>query len=332
MDQIRRIIYYFTVGCGILLIIVTFLSLFHTSLWYLEILNFPRLAILIALTVCLLFSFVLSSHRRGAFFVFTAGLLLSIIVQAWIISPYTPLSRKTVRSADADEVTDGASFSIFIANVLMNNRNATDLLKMINETSPDIVLTMEVDNWWDDELSVLKKKYPYHILFPTDNTYGMCLYSKLPLTDSRVLFLNEKNVPSFHCMATLNNGKQFQLLTIHPVAPVPSEHPDNMGEKGNALLKAGRLLAAQKKLTVVAGDFNDVGWSYNTSKFSEICKLNDVRCGRSLYNTFNAQSFIMKWPLDHIYVSDEFKVLKLQRMPSFGSDHYPLYAELACCP
>lgn len=57
-------------------------------------------------------------------------------------------------------------------------------------------------------------------------------------------------------------------------------------------------------------------------------QLNDLHTGRGFYNTFNAYSHFMRWPLDHVYVTDEFEVLKLERLAAFGSDHFPLYVEL----
>jgi endonuclease/exonuclease/phosphatase (EEP) superfamily protein YafD len=127
-------------------------------------------------------------------------------------------------------------------------------------------------------------------------------------------------------------GKIFQLLTVHPVAPKPSEHPGNIGEDEKELLKAGRLIAGVDLPAMVAEDFNDVGWSHNTSEFEEVSILNDVRCGRGMYNTFSAKSFIFKWPLDYVYVSNEFKVLEIERLSAFGSDHYPLYVQLIFNP
>lgn len=333
MSKARKIIYYFTIGIGVFLIIITALSLFDTEQWYLEILKFPRLTILITLGIIGGLSFLLSPKRKAIYFIFIGCLIAAMVVQGSILSPYTQLIEEKV--ASADDVAEGESFSIFVVNVLMKNRKADELLKMINERSPDILLTMEVDEWWVSKLKGIEQQYPHHISFPVDNAYGMSLYSKLPLSDNQTLFLDEKDVPSFYCTATMNDGTQFKLVTLHPVPPMPSrKYPDNVGEKGEdkALIKAARKIARYKRPTIVAGDFNDVSWSHNTLKFSDISGLNDVRHGRGLYNTFDAKSFFLKWPLDHIYVSEEFKLVTLERLSEFGSDHNPLYAELVYSP
>nr|WP_271425199.1 hypothetical protein [Aequorivita sinensis] len=36
----------------------------------------------------------------------------------------------------------------------------------------------------------------------------------------------------------------------------------------------------------------------------------------------------MRWPLDHVFVTDEFSVQKLEKLSDIGSDHFPIYIEL----
>ncbi|RYE37024.1 MAG: endonuclease/exonuclease/phosphatase family protein [Sphingobacteriaceae bacterium] len=273
--------------------------------------------------------YIFNDKKNVVFIVFIGSLVIAEISQAWILFPYTTLSSEKVKSIDIGKTSKSSRISILIANVLMKNRNTDTLIKMIRTKNPTLFVTMEVNNWWVSKLSMFNKDYPYKVFFPTDNTYGMCLYSQLPLTDAKVLFLTNKNVPSIHCKVTLANGKTFQLLAIHPVAPKPSIHPDNMGKIENGLLKAAQLITRQQIPTLVAGDFNDVAWSYNTTQFANISKLKDVRCGRGLYNTLDANFSFFRWPLDHVFVSDEFRVINLERLPAFGSDHYPFYAQLA---
>ena len=187
---------------------------------------------------------------------------------------------------------------------------------------------MEVDDWWVSALQPLDGDYPHKILFPTGNTYGMALYSKLPLDDTQTLFFNHDSVPSFLCKVTLPGGNAFQLLAVHPVAPKSSEHPDNKNDKEIGLIAAGRRISQATLPAIVAGDFNDVGWSPNVGKFEEISGLKDVRIGRGLYNTFSAENIFMRWPLDYVYTSSHFKVVDVERLPKFGSDHFPLITRL----
>lgn len=116
---------------------------------------------------------------------------------------------------------------------------------------------------------------------------------------------------------------------IHPMAPVPSgKYPDTAGKKEVALEKIGKIVGNDSLASIVAGDFNDVSWSHTSRMFEKQGKLNNVRLGRGLFNSFDANSVFMRWPLDHFFVTKEFSLLKLNKLSKFGSDHFPMYAEL----
>ena len=59
------------------------------------------------------------------------------------------------------------------------------------------------------------------------------------------------------------------------------------------LSKIGEIVADNDLPSVVAGDFNDVSWSNTSRLFGEKGKLKNVRLGRGLFNTFDANSFIV---------------------------------------
>ena len=83
---------------------------------------------------------------------------------------------------------------------------------------------------------------------------------------------------------------------------------------------------------IVVGDFNDVPWSRTTSLFRKISRLLDPRVGRGFYNTFNAKNILMRWPLDYVFISEEFRVKTFGLTESINSDHFPLYAEFTFEP
>ena len=211
----------------------------------------------------------------------------------------------------------------------MTNKKAQPLIKLIETKKPNLILAMEVDEWWDKQLKVLENECPYSQHTINEVTYGMVLFSKFPLENVGVDYLNNKNVPSFESTIVLSHSKYFNLHCMHPVPPTHFENiPDNSGQQENALEKLGQQIIDRKFPAIVAGDLNDVVWSYVDRLTGTEDILYDVRVGTGFYNSYNADNILMRWPLDHVFVTKEFKLKKLERLPKIGSDHFPIYVEL----
>ncbi|MFZ0490479.1 MAG: endonuclease/exonuclease/phosphatase family protein [Salegentibacter sp.] len=329
MNVLKKVFYYLIVVVSAVLIIVTMLSLIHDLMyWYSEILDFPRTQYLIAGVVLLVIFLLIERKWNFSSILLAVGLVGTIIVQSSFVFPYV-LGEKKVPEVSSQEVSPKNDVGLLVANVLMKNRQPQEFLNIVENTDPDMLLVMEVDQWWIKQLEPVTKEYPYRMESPFHNAYGMALYSKFPMEERDVRFFNHRKVPSFHVKVMLPSGNAFRLHAVHPVAPFPSsEYPDNVGNKEWALVKTGEMVAKDSLPSVVAGDFNDVSWSDTSGMFEKTGKLNNVRLGRGLFNTFSAKSSIMRWPLDHFFVSKEFGVVDFERLPKFHSDHFPMYARL----
>ncbi len=246
----------------------------------------------------------------------------------WILS-YTRWHRREV--PDADPASNGTTISLLTANVLTPNRRVSDLLRLIRQWEPDVVLTLESDSWWEEQLAELRETYPHTVSRPLDNLYGMHLFSRLPLIDPQVQFLVEPDVPSIHTLIELPDGQLVRAHFLHPAPPSPTEN-DESTERDAELLVVAKTITDFRHPVLVAGDLNDVAWSATSRLFRKISTLLDPRVGRGLLNTFHAGIPVVRFPLGHIFVSSHFLVRRLQRLPAFGSDHFPIFAKFLLVP
>lgn len=56
--------------------------------------------------------------------------------------------------------------------------------------------------------------------------------------------------------------------------------------------------------------------------------LLDPRRGRGFFNTFNAHYPFLRFPLDHAFISLDWKLKKIERLNNFDSDHFPIFISL----
>lgn len=337
MGNLKKYCFYFLSGIAALLLVLSLLSLFYnaSSLWWIKVLNFPRTqALIVAIGILFLAVFFVKRLSTPSTLLFVC-LLSCIGINASFILNYTPFVKKQVPSFDGQTVNSKDKVSILVANVHINNKNSKAFIDAVLAKDPDLVLVMETNKWWQEALQPLRKKYLYSIEYPLENSYGIMLYSKHVLQSEEIMFLKHADVPSLHAKVQLLNGGEFYFHGVHPVPPVPSsKYPDNSNEQHNygELNKLAEILAKQTLPLIVAGDFNDVAWSNTQRVFRKNSKLKDVRVGRGLYNSFNAHSSFMRWPLDHVFVTKEFRLVTLERMDNFGSDHFPIYVKLVLLP
>ncbi len=307
-------------------VIMTVIPLFKHDAWWVRIFDFPRLQIAALLLVCLV---ALVAYRPpfNSFAGFAASLtLIALAVQVFQIVPYTPLWKRQVVEAQGGLPT----IKLLVSNVLMDNRKAEGLHAHIEQQDADLIVLNEPDAWWEDQMRQHEADYPHVMRAASDNTYGMLLYSRLPILEPEILELLEEGVPSFHLFVEVA-GQRVRLHLIHPKPPFPKEAMDTT-ERDAEIVLVGKMAEDEDGPVIVAGDLNDVAWSHSTRLFQRISSLLDPRRGRALLNTFHADYFIARWPLDHVFISDHFRLVDMARLSGYGSDHFPIVVEFELAP
>ena len=311
---------------SVLFVLISLVPLVRNDYWAFRVFEYPRFQKLI---VCLLLFvgalvFVNLSPDKPLYFI-TILLFANICYLFYQVYPFTVLSKKEVIRPEKEFPKQ--DIALMTGNVLQYNKESKAYLANIYAANPDVLLLLETDNWWEHETAELMEIYPYHIKVPQENTYGMLLYSKLELQNSKVKFLVEDDVPSIHTIIVLPCGQKVQLYCVHPTPPVPQENPRSTERDKELLLVADK--AKDNPLPVlVVGDLNDVAWSYTTALFCKISGLLDPRKGRGFFNTFHAQHRFLRFPLDHVFCSTDFKLIQIEKLDAAGSDHFPMFVKL----
>jgi endonuclease/exonuclease/phosphatase (EEP) superfamily protein YafD len=313
---------------GWLMIAATVLPFVRSDHWVVRIFDFPRLQITVVFAVTFAAYVLVREDPSLADNLFLLVLSVCLAYQLWRMWPYTPLHGKQLNRAVQD---DQRSLSVLISNVLMTNRDSAKLGDLIREYDPDIVLLVETDEWWLEQLRGLGRTYPHVIEQPQPNTYGMLLYSKVPLVDPQVRFLVQDDVPSIHTGVQLRSGDVVGLHCLHPRPPAPGQNSRST-ERDAELLRVAKELEGQDRPSIVVGDMNDVAWSRTNGMFQKISGLLDPRIGRGFYSTFNANWPLIRFPLDHAFVSRHFRLRAFEVLSHVGSDHFPVFASLILSP
>jgi endonuclease/exonuclease/phosphatase (EEP) superfamily protein YafD len=305
----------------------TLLPLVRREAWWIRFLDFPRPQITLGIFIAA--GALLTTRKRGSAPDNTALALVtaSAAYQVWEMSRYTPLRRVQSLPAESDDVD--RRVRLLIANVLQTNRNVREYIQLIGACNPDLIVLAEADLYWEHSLRAIEQRYPHTIKCPLDNTYGLLLYSRLPLVEPKIVFRVEADVPSFSTQVKLRTGDVFQLHVVHPRPPhvgVDTVHRDA------ELVLVAKEVKETTIPVIVTGDLNDVAWSHTTRLFLRLSSMLDPRLGRALCNTFHAHLPFFRWPLDHLFHSRAFRLVSLQRGPKTASDHFPVIIELSYEP
>ncbi|MCB2408267.1 endonuclease/exonuclease/phosphatase family protein [Hymenobacter lucidus] len=313
-------------------LVATLLPLLRETAWWIRIFDFPRLQIVAIALLTIGGALALGWQELPGYW--GLGLMgalgVAVVYQAFRIVPYTPVASKQI--GDSTRADGKRHLSLAVMNVLQYNKQGAKALAALQEVDPDLIMAVETDQWWYEQLKPLEETHPYTCHEPLDNTYGLLFFSRLPLDKCEIKYLLDDDVPSLHGRVQLADGQTWvRIYGLHPKPPAPAESKTST-KRDAELLLVGKEIDRKEEPTIVFGDMNDVAWSHTSELFRRISGLLDPRVGRGLLPTFHADHLLLRWPLDHVFVSPDFKVDEMHRMPYVGSDHFPIYLKLSYEP
>ena len=305
-----------------LLLAAVVIPIFEDNSWWVRILIFPQaqFAILLVL-VAIAVPFVFPMRHTGP------KLLLGVVVaalvyQATYLLPFTPLWASNARQVESCSPEN--RLRVLVLNVREGNEKAEPVIELVERVQPDVFLALEIDSYWARNLQPLNASLPHVVSASRDSPWGLMLFSRLPLLSPEVRYLVEDYVPSIKAGVQLASGEVINFYGLHPKPPLM--HSSSQGDA--EVLRAGREIRQSGEPAILAGDLNDVPWSYAQEHFREVSGMVDPRLGRAFDATYKADNPFMRWPLDYVYFTPDFALIAFDPLGDVGTDHFPLLASL----
>lgn len=305
-------------------VVVTVLPFSSSHRWWVRGWDFPRLQILIVTLPLLLAAIFWGGAWR---WYLAVPLALCGIYQAIRIFPYTILMPKEMRQVAR---TDGDSqVSLMSSNVEMPNDKYDRVARVIAEERPDVLFLMETDAKWQSALAEVLEPYETVLAEIRDNYYGMIFATNLPVRRAEVVYLTGDDTPTLFAELESRGGHVFRVVGLHPRPPVPG---NDTRDRDAEMLYAARFARKRDIPLITVGDFNDAAWSDTSRRFKKVGGYLDPRVGYGMVASFDANSRLLRAPIDQFYATPEIAVAEFRRGPNVGSDHFPMIVRIELDP
>lgn len=305
-------IYVLLVAAGVAVSASTLLGFAGRYWWAFDLLSHFQVQYLLGISAVIVLLILARRPRAAVLFVLCAA------VNLYLIAPYY------VSGAQANSATSPA-FRALTLNVNSANTNYDLVAQLVRNNNLDIVLLTEVTPEWARALAELDAGYAYRKGEPREDTFGIVLYSKLPLHECSVVYLGAARAPSITAEIEVG-GERVALVGTHPLPPVSNEYSRFRNDQILALANHLRATPGPK---ILLGDLNTSPWSYWFRRLVGETGLKDSSLGRGIRPTWPTDSILFRIPLDYCLVSEGIVVKDCRIGPNIGSDHFPLIVDLA---
>jgi len=255
--------------------------------------------------------------------------LLWLVIKQWrvglsvmLIGVYAfSAATSGLQAWDSVHTKTAPSYSLLSFNVLYDNPNRADVVKLIEVHDPDIFIGVEMSTQWHREIRLLTKRYKNTFHCPEwKNKGGLYIFSKFAFTNA------ETYCHSYAALGTQQVMIEDQTITIggvHLRWPWPGSQPKQ--------LKALKpVLQNLDDNALVAGDFNAATWSYTISSFATNGGLRVVPNIGLTWLHRMLPSFLTRWiglPIDNVMHKGKVSIVDAKSLPNSGSDHLPILVQ-----
>lgn len=289
--------------------------------WYADLFSHfrPQYAAVLAVTLVL----CVAMRRRWPGWLSFVGLILNGVVLVPHGVP-TPAHRAAPEGVPV--------LRLATINVLVSNTEQRKVAELLRERRPDIVVVQEAIARWNDTLVSLKDVYPYQrIDFHQRSFFGLAILSRIPWHSDTLVKLGTPSEASALAVQFEWQGRKVSLMDFHMYHPTSAEKKILRGMMQDTMTTWAWERRRAGDAVIMAGDFNCTPWSGLFKSFVNHSELVDTSRGRMFEATRHAGR-VDQILIDHVFVSDDWLVVKREVGPDVGSDHRPVFVDLALTP
>lgn len=328
----RTVVTVWTLFAFVLFAILALLGAFAPPLDVLTTLS----AVFVVVPIVLL---LVSQVWRATIVVPVALAVASVAIGLWLMGPDLSAAWRQASAAPFAGREQGL-LKVVTLNVWDEGVDREQEVAFLRSVNADVIILEEAREDFITRLSVLADLYPTRVTCSEYPYCGVVILAKAP---GRLLqggaWLDALRLsqpyPAFtwrYAAVELSMSTPDGVI-FAPIHAVHVKRGELVGPSARQLPNLAERLqrSSNTDRSIVAGDFNTTPWSHAMRAFDARV---DVHRITHMLPTWPTPSKYGKMvppfiAIDHIFVGEEWRVVRLERGPDVGSDHYPLIAWLA---
>ncbi len=290
----------------------TVAGFFGAFFWLADLFAHFRVQYLLGLTVLGLLLLPAGRRKIASIFLFFAAVNLALLLPLYFSGQSPPPAQ------------DGSSFRVMLLNVNRTDGDPQRVNKVVRETAPDILVLEEISRQWRSDLAELFRSYPYTLVRPRADNFGIALFSTFPLIKQNIISPGNTALPSILAVVRIQE-RDVQLIATHPMPPIGPE----LSRLRNDQLDQLPQYVDSSLPVILLGDLNISPWSPHFSRLLQRTRLRNSMLGFGVQATWPSANPLLRIPLDHVLHSNHIVILNRTVGPNAGSDHLPVIVDCA---
>lgn len=233
------------------------------------------------------------------------------------------LSHLTLTAPRASAEEAGVALRVFTFNANYGSQNHQEVLELIEELDPDVIILLEVTAAWREPLKALEPKYGYDLFEFRPDPFGIAFLSRVKVKKSQLFSPAGYELLAVEAQLEVD-GRDVMLYGAHPPPPagglqfrVRNWYLDDLAKR----------ISYVRYPVLVAGDFNMAPGSAAYSNFLETTQLKNA--GKPCIPTWSMfRTPLFGLRLDYQLVSEHWRVKEAKVGDFLQSDHRWLVSDL----